>query len=61
MKKKFLSLCGLSTERFLAIWLPQYEFLINEFLIKQCVFPKIQISKIPGCFQNLDFAKYLAN
>ena len=37
-KQKFLNLCGLSTESFLAIWPPQYKFLINEFLIKKCDF-----------------------
>ena len=34
---KFLNLCCLSTESFLAIWPSQYKFLINEFLIKECV------------------------
>ena len=32
---KFLNLCGLSTESFLAIWPSQYKFLINEFFIKK--------------------------
>ena len=34
----FLNLCGLSTESFSAIWSFQYKFLMNEFLIKKCVF-----------------------
>ena len=34
MKK---NLCGLSTERFLAIWPSQYKFLTNEFLMKKSV------------------------
>ena len=40
MKKnwKFLILCGLSTERFLAIWPFQYKFLINEFLMEKSVY-----------------------
>ena len=39
MKKsdKFLNLCGLSTESFLASWPSQYKFRIKEFLIKKCV------------------------
>ena len=35
MLKKFLNLCGLNTESFLAIWPSQYKFLANEFLIKK--------------------------
>ena len=30
--------CGLSTESFLTIWLSQYKFLINEFLIKKSMY-----------------------
>ena len=49
MKKnwKFLNLCGLSTESFLAIWPSQYKFLTNEFLMKkECVFHKMTIQGI---------------
>ena len=35
---KFLNLCSLSTETFLAIWPSQYKFLENEFLIKKSVY-----------------------
>ena len=53
--KSFFSLCGLSTESFLAIWPSQYKFLIYEFLIKKYVFRKIQISKISGWFSKSGF------
>ena len=35
---KFLNLFGLSTESFLEIWLSQYKFLSNEFLMKKNVY-----------------------
>ena len=38
---KFLNLCSVSTETFLAIWSSQYKFLINEVLIKKCVFDRL--------------------
>ena len=43
MKKyyKFLNLCSLSTASFLVIWPSQYKFLINEFVIKRCVFRRV--------------------
>ena len=59
MKKKmykFLNLCGLSTESFLAIWPSQYKFFVNEFLIKKSVYmpyagmlPKTYLSPAKVC------------
>ena len=60
MKKKikFLNLCGLSTESFLAIWPSQYKFLINEILIKKiCVFKNFKMRHFPEAF----FLRYTDN
>ena len=35
---RFLNLRGLITQSFLAIWLPKYEILTREFIVKKCVF-----------------------
>ena len=53
MKKnyKFLNLHGLSTESFLGIWLSQYKFLVNEFLINK----KVSQTNVSNLYLTLPF------